>query len=381
MDPRKLGKKLDPRATKLLFLRLAALLKPTKSLELKMPLRCLVIGDPHFQKDAFLQGRELIKKTVKLASKLRPDIIVILGDVMDTHETARNSPWLQSLEFIESLSKISKTYVLMGNHDLINQSQFLTSNHFFTPLKKWEGVHIVDYPLHQSISGVDLIFCPYVPTGRFKEALGYTVSGDGDKFYWENARCIFAHQEFAGAEYGGRVSTKGDSWEEDLPLVVSGHIHTEMNIGDNLKYTGSSRQVASDESPDKRIWMMTFSSNPGDPISIKKYNLCLKSKKEITIDYQSIKKFDLELAEKYYVKLKVKGTREQFKMLKKNPYYLKLSELGVKTAFDFIEETEFVSVSKGIDVKQLSFVSILEKLVESKPDNVKQAFQEVFSEN
>src|SRR5260221_8683454 len=84
-----------------------------------------LIGDVHFQKDAFLQGEELIEKCVEAAKNASPTIIVLLGDILDTHETVKNSPFRQDEQLIQELSSITTLYVIMGNHDLINQSQFL----------------------------------------------------------------------------------------------------------------------------------------------------------------------------------------------------------------------------------------------------------------
>ena len=35
-------------------------------------------------------------------------------------------------------------YVLVGNHDYINNSQYLSGNHWMTVFKGWENVKVVD---------------------------------------------------------------------------------------------------------------------------------------------------------------------------------------------------------------------------------------------
>ena len=77
-----------------------------------------------------------------------------------------------------------------------------------------------------------LVFLPFIPTGRFVEAL------DSDDEPWKDADMVFAHQEFRGAKMGAKISEEGDEWKEDWPSVISGHIH-DRQILRNIYYTGS----------------------------------------------------------------------------------------------------------------------------------------------
>ena len=42
------------------------------------------------------------------------------------------------------MSNITKTIVIVGNHDLINNQQFLTQNHWMNAMKDWENVRVID---------------------------------------------------------------------------------------------------------------------------------------------------------------------------------------------------------------------------------------------
>jgi DNA repair exonuclease SbcCD nuclease subunit len=333
-----------------------------------------VIGDPHFRAKNFQEGEELIEKCIKTASELTPTAIVILGDILDTHEVVRNTPWKQACKFIEDLSDIAHTYVLMGNHDYINQSQFLTDNHFFNPLKKWNNVTIVDYPILQKIGNgrpCKIVLCPYTPPGRFVEALDHVNK-------WKTAQCIFAHQEFEGVFYGGKESSKGDSWNEEYPPVISGHIHTPCQIGTNIFYPGSSIQVASDEQPDKRVWNITFDSEEEgvDALQIDKIDLGLKGKKEVEMNYSDIKTFDFGLLSKYYIKIKLRGTSEQFKMFRKSPLHAKMAKTGIKFSFDPIPDERALDIKLN-NVDDLSFENILKLLVDKKSEAIQSAYEEL----
>lgn len=343
----------------------------------------LVFGDTHFKHKDFEAGDELILKSCKVASQICPTAIILLGDTMDTHETAKNAPWKQACRFIEYLSNIAPVYVLIGNHDLINQSQFLTDNHFFNPLKKWKNVKIVDSPLKVEIGEYNIVLCPYVPPGRLEEALDMMAELGGclEDFSWrEEASCIFCHQEIQGVEYNGISSTKGDFWDEEYPPLICGHIHTPFNVGNNVFYPGSSRQVDSNENPDKRIWNVSF-GDEGE-LEFDKIDLGLKGRIEVELEYDDISNFDFNLSQKYYVKIKLKGTPEQFKIFRKSQLHAKMVQNGIK--FGFVPNKDDSGISLlGCDKKtadNLSFDAILRKLVKSKPDIVKFAYEEIYEE-
>src|SRR5258708_1006770 len=108
----------------------------------------------------------------------------------------------------------------MGNHDLINQSQFLTDNHFFKAFKKWLEVVIVDTPISAKIGDIMVVMCTYVVPGRVIEALNPLLECE-NPIDWQLADCILGHQEIrvrnngrvSGVVYNGKESNKGDVWE------------------------------------------------------------------------------------------------------------------------------------------------------------------------
>jgi len=342
-------------------------------------LNIFVVGDIHFQKDAFVQGEELIEKLVDAATTISPTIIILLGDILDNHETVRNSQFKQAERLLDSLRQIAPVYVLMGNHDLINQSQFLTDAHFFGPFKKWDKVTIVDVPMAVTLTSSDreinVVMCPYVPPGKFIEALN-TLFEYEEPVDWQLADCIFGHQEIRGVTYNGRESTKGDQWDENYPPLICGHIHKSCQIGTNVYYVGSARQVASNEEPDKRIWSITFDDEGFQKDEI---DLGLKARKEIEMEYEEVKFFDFSLLEQYHIKLKIQGTREQFKLFRKSQLHAKLTQQGVRIAFNPVIETGMMMVNLAEALKDdVSFESILRELVKTKPKVVRDVYEEMY---
>lgn len=344
-----------------------------------------VIGDPHFRDKNFQEGEELIEKCIETAQQLQPTAIIILGDILDTHNIAKNSPFLQAQRFIEGLSDITNVYCLIGNHDLKNNSQFLTDAHFFGPYKKWDNVTIVDTPISISIGNSIVVMCPFVPPGRFFEALDLTKDSDGEIFDWRLSSCIFAHQEIQGVVYNSIESENGDVWDESYPPLICGHIHTPCQIGKNVFYPGSSIQVASNEDPDKKVWCITFDSEEDvgsvEALQIDKIDLGLKGKKEIEMNILDVKKFDFSLTQKYYLGLKLKGTPEQFKTFRKSPLHTKLKKHNIKIKFDPVKDMKSLDLLGGRDLGgNLSFENILRTLVENKSEQIQAAYNEIYAQ-
>lgn len=333
----------------------------------------LVIGDTHFRSKHLSEGEAFVQRVLEIAIQKAPTAIVLLGDILDTHETAKVQPYKLACRFIEDLSGLAPTYVLMGNHDLMNQSQFCTDNHFFNPLKKWENVTIVDVPQVVYIGDYKIVMCPYVPPGRFVEALELLE----DNF--RTANCIFAHQEFKGADLGtGTASSKGDDWDKDYPPVISGHIHKPHVLNGNIFYLGSAMQIAFDEEPNKYLNILRFDN--GVPVNFEKIDLGLKGKVTMNIEYENLHEFDVSLADKYYLKLKISGEQQQFKHFKSGELYKNLVNKGVKIVFELNEHDRY-EMMPSRRTNPLTFRQALKEMVRGGNEKVQNAYKEVFEEN
>ena len=336
----------------------------------------LIIGDPHFKAKNLKEGRDFVDRCVAKAERYQPTFIVCLGDILDKHEVGRSPPLNISLEFIRRLGEVAPFYLIIGNHDLINNQQFLTDEHFFNAVKLWPehcNVHIVDYPMWAEYGDFTFAFCPYVPPGRFKEAMDELTKG-GEA--WELADCIFAHQEFLGCKMGAIESLNGDDWDENYPPVISGHIHDDQELSPNIYYPGSSVQHAFGESPNKRIWYVTFGQLEEPPyFDIKKVNLGMKGKKMIYKNIEDVEQFDFNLTNKYHIKLSLKGTTEQFKVFRRGNFYSRLIKAGVKIAYASIKTSRDDLVRRTRE--ETSYHGMLRELVKEKSEEVKAVYSKL----
>jgi DNA repair exonuclease SbcCD nuclease subunit len=221
----------------------------------------LVIGDPHFKLSNRMQMDVVVDECERVARERRPSCIVCLGDVLDRFSTIREEPLNQALKFFHRMVEIAPFIVLVGNHDRPNNATFCTDEHPFNAVKFWDKpITIVDVPYiwTSPLTSKTYTFVPYVPNGRFADALALPSAAG-----WQASSLLFAHQDFHGAVYNALPSTTGDVWDGDLPWVVSGHIHDYQTLGTNIVYPGSPIQHASNERADKTLMWITVTSSAG----------------------------------------------------------------------------------------------------------------------
>jgi len=300
----------------------------------------LFIGDPHFQISNIPEVDLFLSKIKQLAEEKKPDLIVIAGDILHTHERLHTVALNKAYDLVNAMKAISKTYILVGNHDYISNQQFLTDNHWMNGMKAWDNTVIVDKVVEETIKGEKFVFVPYVPPGRFVEALDTLESNK-----WNDASCIFAHQEFAGCKMGAIVSVEGDKWSLEDPHVVSGHIHSRQMPQANIYYSGSAMQHAFGESEKNIIAFFEFSDRKH---SLTEIDLGLPRKKIVYMDVEDIENYKVPVTEDQ-IKVTLTGNYEQFKALKKTKKYKELLEDGTKVVFKPKKLTKKDGVDGGED--------------------------------
>lgn len=281
----------------------------------------LVIGDPHFQTSNVLLSEKMSNAIIQKAKELLPDFIVCLGDILHEHKIIHVVPLTHAINFLKSLSEISRLYVIIGNHDRPNNSDFLSSLHPFSSLKYWTNTVIVDHVIVDEIKGLKFVFVPYVPPGRFIEAL--TLS----KIKIETIKAFFAHQEFKNANINSILSLKGDEWPLDYPLVISGHIHQYQRPQPNIIYTGTPVQhtYAAIDTDDKAISIFRFTF---DNSVEERIGLGLPRKLLFILTPNEIEHF--VPPEKEYVKIIITATPAEIKALTKNRKIKRWISEGIK---------------------------------------------------
>lgn len=309
----------------------------------------LTIGDPHFRMDNLEEISIFISRIEHIIKTDKPDFVVVLGDLLHCHERVHTTVLNKAYSFINRIRKWVPVYVLVGNHDYINNSQFLTEHHWMNALKEWDNVHIVDKGMTCQTAFGKFIFCPYVFPGRFIEALELI---DPD---WKAARSIFCHQEFYGCSMGAITSVDGDKWSTDYPFIISGHVHDKQRLQENIYYTGSSIQHAYGESHDKTIALCHFTQH----IEVESIDLHLPRKKIVYMDFEKINNYTPTKSADY-LRITLTGSYEEFKVFRKSKKYKELLKHNIKIVYkpkqlgEFTHSTseEFYDVLRNLVQKE-----------------------------
>lgn len=326
----------------------------------------LVIGDPHFKTSNIKECEKLIEKVCIAVDRCKPEFIVCLGDLLDKHETIHEAPFNVALKFMEELSKRCLTFLIVGNHDYCSNQQFLTDRHPYNALKKWENMIVVDQVKVYQVEELDFVFVPYVPPGRFLEALNtYDM--------WDMSDCIFAHQEFYGCKMGPITSVNGDKWSDEYPMVISGHIHNTQTVGSNVHYVGSCMQHAFGESDDKRIWLCELDSDAPQPFSYKKINLKLQKKRILYTSLNDLNNLDLTKYSNDKLKVCVKCSHEEYKsFVCSNKYKDLIGKNDVRVVHSKVERKMDEAVEKCLKKSDKfigkGYTKIFKEMVEEEND-------------
>lgn len=317
-------------------------------------LTALIVGDIHFKKSNVRESTLLHTRLVEVASSERPDIIVLMGDLEDRHVIYDAIPHDMVIDLIEELAGISPVYILIGNHDKPNDNSGITHIHPFRAMKYCPGVYVIDHPTVYNIRGHKIVMCPYVPPGQFSTTLERAVDseeitemiskrdtrvplGSEGSRWRDNTTCVLAHQEVLGGKMGNNVSTRGDKWLSEYPLLISGHLHDAHQPADNIIYVGTPYQHKFDEDPEKSISMFTFRPT-GEALDRFVTMGCIDySRREIRLDiiirrevHMTAEEFrDWSPQDRCLTKVVITGDSQQIKELTKTRHYSDIRDSGV----------------------------------------------------
>lgn len=331
--------------------------------------KILCIGDTHFKTNNIKESYDFIDRLDSYLSNNPVEYIIALGDILDKHEIVHTHALNVALDFFKMLVKhiSNKVYVLVGNHDYTNNTNFLTNNHWMNSLKEWGTLCIVDDVTRVDIGEHNIVMCPYVPDGRFVEALN-TLEG------WLDSRIIFGHQLLDGCKMGAIIAENVEEWKDEYPLLVSGHIHDKQQIKPNLYYTGSSMQHAFGESGDKTLALIELES-----LDIKEIDLGLSTKRIIYIDSSELetKLENIKPKSNEQIKLVISGDEEFFKEYKKTEQLKKrLESKGItKIVFKQKEKDQYQGKDEIVKRKN-DFLELLDYMTKETEDDMMISFYE-----
>lgn len=339
--------------------------------------RVLLFGDLHLRKGHLVQGQECCRALVETSKKVKPDLIVLLGDVLHTHEMVYVKALKLFEGLLEQLRNIAPVRVLVGNHDFTSASENQSTEHPLGSFKKWAKVKIIDHAMLDDFfikHGYRLLLTPYIPYGghfiaemdRLLESAsgGYATTGDVETL-------ILAHQPFSP------LDPKAEHWPLDYPMVFSGHIHDRRSLQENVYYVGSSSQVAMDELPDKYACVVTLGP---EGITFETPRLDVRSIAVMRLKYDefSVEKV-MKVARYHDVRLIISSSREEKEAFMASNDRHELLAAGVKTTWDLPMDKGIGNSKVKTKSRRGNFSEILKILVDKSGDEkIQSAYERVY---
>jgi len=318
-------------------------------------MKFLCIGDPHFKKNNAEETENMEIQILKIIDVNNPDYIIVLGDILHDFETITSSVQCRAVKFLSKLREKSKLCILIGNHDRINNKEFLTEIHPFYALKEWENTFIADKTIEINDNNFKFLLVPYVPNGQFLDAI--------KDFNYKEMDLIFAHQEFRGCKLGCNISTEGDEWNISNPLVITGHIHEYQRPQYNIIYTGTPIQHGFADDKNKTISIYEISNKEfknnfyyNDKIYVKEDRIKVPQKLKRTLKINCDELTNIKLKPNSLYKIKIKGTTQELNSIFNHTIIQNWKNDGHKVVRDAIIENY---AKKEINNNELNFQKIL----------------------
>lgn len=265
----------------------------------------LVIGDVHFKDGNSISTDKMQASLCEILEKNEFDFIVLTGDIYDQHSIMKIGVNKRVSDFINCLSSYSKLFIIVGNHDIRNNNCYLPEEHTLYQFKyNKNNLVVVDQPLIYEVKNYKFTFCPYVPEGRFHEALNIVE--------WSGSSIVFCHQEIKGVEVNGIKSNSRDVWKPEYPILVCGHIHKRQIIG-NIHLPGTPYSQNFSEVGEKSISIYQIKS---DEITFKYVDLNVPSHLKYECDAESFQDIISNIRQPENSSIRITVTDRQSKLNK-----------------------------------------------------------------
>lgn len=197
-------------------------------------MKLLLVGDPHVTVEELDDSQALLDGVFGLYSRLAPDKVILLGDLHHNHALVRvevTDFWLKNLSRFNK----DKVVLILGNHDRPNDSSSVAH-----ALQSYTNIaQVIDKTTYWPEAKIAL-----APYKHDKEDLVNDICSL--QKLGKEIKVLVCHQTFDGSKYeNGFYAPDGlDARLLGVKSIVSGHIHTRMNIGWEdgfVSYIGSPR--------------------------------------------------------------------------------------------------------------------------------------------
>lgn len=297
----------------------------------------LAVGDLHFHTNTLHIIPSLTREIIRVIHEHHITDVVLLGDTLDRFESINMIAWHRSVQFMETiLNHISgKLYVIIGNHDRINNNEGQTDLSPYYTMKQWARVHIID-----KVQIIDnMLFVPYLPKNKFNDVIA--------KIDLTNVVIGFGHQEFQGCSMGAIVSDSTDVWDYDIPFI-SGHIHIKQKLG-HVWYPGTPYQQSYSDHHVRYVLITDKHNITEVPLT----NMIVRQliKFDYNLKQDIVKQVKAKLQHNIDLKVEILCPGSLIKSIKKETWYKELKTINKNTYL--LRSPENISPVVQKDIPQL----------------------------
>ena len=172
-----------------------------------MSVNILLIGDPHFKVENIQEINMFLEKIIDIATEKKPDLIIILGDLLHTHERLHTIALNKAHEFVNSMRKIFLTLLILAFYTMNSQdkkSEKVEEKYQILPFGSIKPSGWIKEQMKKDVTGFvgnldklvpDLINDPIYSSGRLHKNsevkdLGNNKEGDtegSEQYKWWNS--------------------------------------------------------------------------------------------------------------------------------------------------------------------------------------------------
>lgn len=245
----------------------------------------------------------ILKEVVAYAKDLRPDAIIIAGDIYDKSVPSAEAVAVFD-EFLTSLSEIAPAIALLiisGNHDLAQRldyaSGILKSHQIYLAgtAPRIEEEHIRKVTLNDEYGEVDFYLLPFLkpsyvrnvfpgePPQTYGDAVAKLIRRE-EIDYHGRRNVLVSHQFYTGNELPetcdsetfsvGGIDNVDIGAVKDFDYVALGHLHGVQSVGmPHIRYCGTLLKYSVSESGQEKALTLVTLSQKGAPPKVERLAL------------------------------------------------------------------------------------------------------------
>ena len=86
-----------------------------------------------------------LEKITNLVNKIKPDYIMITGDLIDEPSITKNNKIKELVSFLSNIAKTTKVMIAIGNHDVLSKNDY----RFFNKLNDLYNIYVLNNTSYQ----------------------------------------------------------------------------------------------------------------------------------------------------------------------------------------------------------------------------------------